>query len=509
MIDKTFFKNLSASKTKYNVLHVSHAPENRWKNDGYMQAVRALNFGLNTLKKGMSTVIRPYTYNNDMQKISGKTAFVFDVKKPISNKTININAYYTESVLDKGCDNIYLQKEGDSQYFAFNTYQSADTKSNLMCKSESYMGGPITEAALTYNLAAQKLASIINNENSDSKTILHGHDHLTALATIIAGNNGIPTVFTVHNPAYTTGITTEILKGLSVCIPEWASKNNTVDLLGLAMERSDVVTTVSPNYAKEIGNLYFGFSMGGKTDHAEEGSYGRILYRRSRPIIGILNGLLPEFLSCGAMKFPDPKECVNVLFANRLSPQKGYDLFTENAKSTIPLINMLNGKIHFSIVADENNDNKIEEDLCQIRQSVGTEFLTIQKYDDEALFRELGKSHVALMPSGFEPGGIFLMTAQANGVLGMGTPVGGLIDIIGNGDARRSDFGLFFSENTNSNSFWTQLTSTIKKLRDGDNEINTIKLRALRHAQSYYQPTRVATDYIEKVYEPLLSSKNS
>ena len=188
---------------------------------------------------------------------------------------------------------------------------------------EQYAGGKLTEAALVYNYALAKAATLIGQENDtpSKQVIVHGHDHLTALATYLAHQAGIPTVFTIHNPAYTSLMPAETAAAFDLNPGE----RKQVDLLGLALTYADILTTVSPEYAKEMDTRDFRY---GPTEQ----KYGRIIEgRRSSPrIIGILNALLPSYLKNITRQTRTPGSPITILASNRLDQAKGYDFLLDS-----------------------------------------------------------------------------------------------------------------------------------------------------------------------------------
>ena len=91
------------------------------------------------------------------------------------------------------------------------------------------------------------------------------------------------TVFSIHNLGYQGNFLSSELKtaGLpfSIFTPQGVEFYNHFSFLKSALVYADLLTTVSPTYAKEIQTKAFGFKMDG------------ILRKRSRDLFGILNGV--------------------------------------------------------------------------------------------------------------------------------------------------------------------------------------------------------------------------
>jgi starch synthase len=99
----------------------------------------------------------------------------------------------------------------------------------------------------------------------------------------------IPTVLTVHNLMYSGVVKDENLKKIVFDLDYWNDpgeettqsifeRKNTLSLLREGLECCDVISTVSPTYAKEISIL-------------QESPIGDVLVRRKKSLFGILNGI--------------------------------------------------------------------------------------------------------------------------------------------------------------------------------------------------------------------------
>ena len=93
---------------------------------------------------------------------------------------------------------------------------------------------------------------------------------------------GIRTVFTIHNIAYQGKYGMEIATDIAG-LPDYAlpivEYDHNVNMMKGAIDQSDVVSTVSPTYAEEILDSWFGFGL------------DRILREKRYKLCGILNGI--------------------------------------------------------------------------------------------------------------------------------------------------------------------------------------------------------------------------
>lgn len=116
--------------------------------------------------------------------------------------------------------------------------------------------------------------------------IIHCNDLHTALIPLLAREEKIPvkTLLTIHNLAYQGQTSIEILEKLGIeksksRIVQWEIKSKQVNFLLEGIAHADIITTVSPTYAKEIMTEEFGVGL----EEVLRGKEGRIF--------GILNGI--------------------------------------------------------------------------------------------------------------------------------------------------------------------------------------------------------------------------
>ncbi len=116
--------------------------------------------------------------------------------------------------------------------------------------------------------------------------IIHCNDHHTGLVPILLkGNNlNIKSILTIHNLAYQGAATAEILDRMGLDrsrsqVLEWEIKSRRLNFLMEGIIHADVVTTVSPTYAREIMTEEFGAGL----EDVLRGKEGRVF--------GILNGI--------------------------------------------------------------------------------------------------------------------------------------------------------------------------------------------------------------------------
>jgi glycogen synthase len=434
-----------------------------------------------------------------------------------------------------------VAKENERDFFAFPNYfryQLGDNSGgrylpvlallndNVPSGEEKELAGLGNYSSVTmgprislFTQALVKVAQAIQAGSDANETVIaHGNDHMTAAATYLLQQQGMRTVFTVHNPAYRTGIPAAMAELLGIdqtylpAVPRNGETQPLIDALELAFRHAGMITTVSPAYAKEI----FTWDFGRK---GTEGPlyYGEMLQdRRERgQAVGILNALQTRFLSPVA-KQDAPN--IQFLLANRLAEQKGWDGILDGAAVALDLC-QVQPQFEMRVIAD--GDPLIAKALKQAAQ--GRNNLLLSDYSEDALLAAFSRGRqVSLMPSVFEPGGVFAEASQAKGSLVLANPVGGLKDILGeplrhddpiarmvagSGPALQArEFGLAFTDLKSRGVFWQGVFQTAHMMSNPEarRALDSLVTAAAVRAQAQYAPGNVADKYLSQVYEPLL-----
>ena len=280
--------------------------------------------------------------------------------------------------------------------------------------------------------------------------VLHCNDWHTALAPVFLRElyQGLPlyenvkTVMTVHNLKFQGHMSDYVLgdilglAGISAAADQLRSDEHTINYLKGGLSYSDVLTTVSPTYAEEIKNSFFG-------EHLED------LFRRRESVLhGILNGIdtsaydpahetgLPANFSaedksgkavCKAALQKelglnvDP-EVPLVAMVGRLTGQKGMDLIR------CVLGDMLAKPIQIAVLG--TGDWEYEELLKGYALSSGGRMSAQIRFDEALSHRMYAGADILLMPSLFEPCGLAQMIAMRYGTLPVVRETGGLKDSV-------------------------------------------------------------------------------
>ena len=260
--------------------------------------------------------------------------------------------------------------------------------------------------------------------------------------------SGTPaSVFTIHNLANQGFSDLSVLKNLGSITSEselikWDAADDNLDLMLQGITAADVVSTVSPTYAKEILTPEFG-----------EGLH-QVLKAREGRLYGILNGIdrqvwdpqtddkiefnysLKEGLAgkVGNKVYLQKELGLTIRpehpvigIITRLAEQKGIDLLLEIFDKVLGL--------GAQVVILGVGDEKIEKQLSTIssQQSAIGNFAFINRFDEELAHRIYAGSDLFLMPSKFEPCGLVQLIAMRYGSLPIIRATGGLKDTVEEG----------------------------------------------------------------------------
>jgi len=270
--------------------------------------------------------------------------------------------------------------------------------------------------------------------------ILHLNDWHTALAALWAKEvlPELHVVFTIHNLAFQGLFPKESVERLGLrehyFTPEGIEFWGKMNCMKAGIAYSDVVTTVSPTYAKEILLPEFGCGLDG------------FLQVHSSKLHGILNGIdtvlfdpqidpaLPKnysakkhsgkksnkILFCKEHGLRDTQKPL-IIFIGRFTEQKGLDIIIE------ALPELLTMKCNIAILGE--GDEAMAEALKRI--SGNYDNFSIQFGYDESLSHQMyAAADFLLMPSRFEPCGLNQLISLRYGTIPIVNDVGGLHDTV-------------------------------------------------------------------------------
>lgn len=294
--------------------------------------------------------------------------------------------------------------------------------------------------ALLSRVAA--MLSVPANAAGWTADIVHANDWQTGLTAAYLhfwGGRHAHTVFTIHNLQYQGLFPHTVIPEIG--LPEAAYSleglefHHQVSLLKSGLYYSDIITTVSPTYAKEIMQPKLGSGLDG------------LLRHRASSVYGILNGIDDEVwnpqtdphiphtfnlaqragkaLNKAALQrelgLPVDSKAPLFCVVSRLTEQKGIDLIVESAAAMHAL------GIQLAILG--TGDHPLQEALLQIAEADAGIAVHVG-YNDALAHRLIAGADVLLMPSRFEPCGLTQMYAMRYGTLPLVSNTGGLADSV-------------------------------------------------------------------------------
>lgn len=298
-------------------------------------------------------------------------------------------------------------------------------------EEDASSGGSKAEAArfLFLSVTAIKIAQLIKAQ------IIHCQDwHVSLIPFLIKKGKvkNIRTLLTIHNLGY---------QGIypAKSVNELVGTNfpgQSVNCLKLGILNTNSITTVSPNYAKEILTKKYGFGL------------EKYLKKRKDKLKGIINGLDIKYWNPSTdsyLKFPYSLQSLNKKVKNkahlqkrffkksnpktpllgvvsRLAEQKGFDLiekiFPQLMKEDMNFILLGKGVARYQ--------NFFKRMARQYPKKVGVKI----DYNEELAHQIYAGADIFLMPSFFEPCGLGQLIAMRYGTIPLVRKTGGLKDTV-------------------------------------------------------------------------------
>lgn len=289
--------------------------------------------------------------------------------------------------------------------------------------------------------------------------IIHCHDWQTGLLPMLLRHDerqkGVllakKTVFTVHNMAFQGQFPIQAFKRTKPTLPgiERCEHNGNINFLKGGLLFADQVTTVSPQYAREIQTIEFGCGL------------DEVIALRASILVGLLNGIspdewdpmtdihLPAHYSAADINGKDAcrKELLTKTFFTsefsgpvfgmvcRLTEQKGLDLLLANRDFFL-------GNSRCIILG--TGERCYEEALRLLSETAPDRICFYKRFDETMSHLIEAGSDFFLMPSLYEPCGLNQMYSQLYGTVPVVSRVGGLFDTVVDAD-EQPDAGTGFT----------------------------------------------------------------
>lgn len=273
--------------------------------------------------------------------------------------------------------------------------------------------------------------------------IVHMHDWHASLASVYLDRLGCGaprTLLTIHNLAFQGVFRKSTLHALGLDHHDLAWRGSHDDqafsFLGEAIARCDKITTVSPNYAKEIMTPEYGCGL----DH--------LLRQREPDVFGILNGVdyqtwCPELdphlpiktsrfdaaarLQCRRMLQSDlglevTQRTPIIAFTNRITEQKMADTLLDSISTLM--------ERDLQLIVHGKGDTYFEKALTAIAERYPNKFVARIGHSQRLEHLIHAGSDICLSPSRFEPCGLNPLYAVRYGAVPVVRAVGGIVDSI-------------------------------------------------------------------------------
>lgn len=311
------------------------------------------------------------------------------------------------------------------------------------------------ERFLFFSQAAAELFKTIDWQPD----IVHVHDWQTGLIPLLIKIKQlhIKTVFTIHNLLiqgqwnYNT-----VLEFLGFNGNEFPSLGENVDgmygkdfnIVQQAILNADKITTVSPEYAKEI-----------KTEKLYSRGLEKEISKRAKDIHGIINGIDIQAFNPETDSYIKSKYSIKILhkkIENKLYLQKKAGISQDK---NIPLIGMVTRldiqkgidfiasavdkivKLGCQIIFLGTGQEKYENMLRQCAKKYPNQVATYIRFDTKLAQQIYAGADMFLMPSRFEPCGLSQMISMRYGTIPIVRATGGLIDTVKNVTVKKGLFG--------------------------------------------------------------------
>lgn len=322
-----------------------------------------------------------------------------------------------------------------------------------------------------FSISALKLIEQLTTNYHLPTTIIHCHDWHAALIPFLVKQKQLPykTILTIHNlGGIYQGITDEdLLRKINI---NSNSGNQVFNILEHGIEDADIVTTVSPTYAKEI-----------MTPECGEG-LENTLKIHGQKLYGVLNGIdidywNPETDGYISSKFPPslfelrrtskvsafvesdstsadrqvPSDDVQIFkyenkkallekvnfkvsdeelqkiplfgFVGRVMDQKGFNIL-------IPALNNLFSSRDIRVIILATGDKNLEQKVRELEHQYSQKLRFINEYNESLSHQIYAGSDFFLVPSKYEPCGLTQMIAMRYGAVPIVRKTGGLADTV-------------------------------------------------------------------------------
>jgi starch synthase len=332
--------------------------------------------------------------------------------------------------------------------------------------------------------------------------VIHANDWQTALVPVYVNTvewskplHGAGTLFTIHNLAYQGNFERGAMFITGLGEEHYNSSEfehfGDMNLMKAAIRHSNLLSTVSPNYAREVQTSAYGFGLDGE------------LSLRSRDLRGVLNGIdtrewnpsKDPFVAApfSADDMAGKAVCKASLqqqlglpvrphvplfgVVGRLTPQKGFDVLAH------ALDKILSWDLQMVLLG--NGDAEAENFFSHLAARRSDKFRTFIGFDEGLAHRIEAGADFLLMPSRFEPCGLNQMYSQRYGTLPIVRATGGLLDTVSNYDQTTGNGTGFVFWDLNPGAIADTVGWALSTYLDRPAHIEAMRQRAMRQDFSW------------------------
>lgn len=304
-------------------------------------------------------------------------------------------------------------------------------------------------------VALIRQAKFITGDNFD---VIHCQDWHTSLTPLVLGENNKlthqpptiqarsnKTILTIHNMLYQGIMGVDIIDDLglprSIFHILGEKKHQYINVLREAFEYADVISAVSPSYAREITTPDFGQGL------------DPVLRKRRRNLVGILNGIDVDYWNPAHDKFLpfnfekstviEVKKKITVKLQEELGlpkvnlPVFGFVGRLEIRQKGIDILLKALGKLlpdsEFQFVILGNGGLEIKDDIEKLAKKFKKNFVFRHEFNERLAHLIYAGADSLVIPSKFEPCGLTQMIAMRYGTLPLVRKTGGLGDSVDDG----------------------------------------------------------------------------
>ncbi len=337
--------------------------------------------------------------------------------------------------------------------------------------------------------------------------VVHTHDWQTAAVNVYLQEK-VKTVFTIHNLRYQGRFGREAFDEL-MDLPETYFTDKGLEYYGdLNLMKGGIIfanhiTTVSPNYSKEIMGEFFGEGLDG------------VLRANEQKVSGILNGLdYEEYNPCNDKAlFYNYRSSMDRKLRNKEKLQEICELEVNKKKPLLTLVSrfteqkVLDLLIYImdellrkdiQLIVHGNGEKYYEDTLRSFEKKYPDNYRLIQGFKEDMARKIYSGGDIFLMPSLFEPCGISQMIALNYGNIPVVREVGGLKDTIIPFNEFTSEGNGFSFANYNGEEFLKVIEYALEIYKDKD-KWNELFKNALK---SKFTWEKSAKEYME-IYKNL------